>query len=228
METLIFLPGLGCDEREFAYPIKELNADYQIKTIVCDKADNMQDHIEHVLSLAPEKFTLIGHSFGGWVAQWVACLAPERVSKLILLATGSGKLTPDLETLYKEMKHQFVRNKAVEFFEKIRAQTVHPLRATDNALLNKIKVMQDEFPIDGLINQVNTDLEGKETTEHLKNIQCSTLLIHGKDDPFYEQEMWHLKNHILGSHLIEVESCGHMIPMEKPEITTVLIQHWLE
>jgi pimeloyl-ACP methyl ester carboxylesterase len=87
--------------------------------------------------------------------------------------------------------------------------------------------MQQEFSVDGLINQVNTDLEAKNTTEHLHKIQSDLLLVHGKQDQFYEEEMWVLKNNIANSEIIEVEHCGHMLPLEKPEILSVIIQNWL-
>ena len=59
---------------------------------------------EFVLDSSPEKFILVGHSFGGWIALWIAIEAPERISNLILIGTGTGKLTPDLKklrTLYR-------------------------------------------------------------------------------------------------------------------------------
>jgi pimeloyl-ACP methyl ester carboxylesterase len=42
---------------------------------------------EHVLAVAPQRFSIAGQSLGGWVAQEVAARAPERVSKLFLCDT---------------------------------------------------------------------------------------------------------------------------------------------
>ena len=46
---------------------------------------------EHVLAVAPQRFSIAGHSLGGWVAQEVAARAPERVSKLFLCDTWARK-----------------------------------------------------------------------------------------------------------------------------------------
>ena len=46
---------------------------------------------EHVLAVAPQRFSIAGHSLGGWVAQEVAARAPDRVSKLFLSDTWARK-----------------------------------------------------------------------------------------------------------------------------------------
>lgn len=46
---------------------------------------------DHVLDVAPQRFSIAGHSLGGWVAQEVAARAPERVSKLFLCDTWARK-----------------------------------------------------------------------------------------------------------------------------------------
>jgi 2-succinyl-6-hydroxy-2,4-cyclohexadiene-1-carboxylate synthase len=46
--------------------------------------------VEHVLARAPERFVLCGYSQGGRVALHVALAAPERVQRLVLVATTAG------------------------------------------------------------------------------------------------------------------------------------------
>lgn len=46
--------------------------------------------VEHVLERAPERFALCGYSLGGRVALHVALAAPERVSRLVLVASSAG------------------------------------------------------------------------------------------------------------------------------------------
>jgi 2-succinyl-6-hydroxy-2,4-cyclohexadiene-1-carboxylate synthase len=46
--------------------------------------------VESVLAAAPERFVLAGYSMGGRVALHVALAAPERVSRLVLVATTAG------------------------------------------------------------------------------------------------------------------------------------------
>lgn len=46
--------------------------------------------VEHVLAAAPERFVLAGYSMGGRIALHVALAAPERVARLVLVATTAG------------------------------------------------------------------------------------------------------------------------------------------
>ena len=52
-----------------------------------------------VLALAPERFALVGISFGGAVALRVAAVAPSRVSALLLVSTPPPGLYPSEELL---------------------------------------------------------------------------------------------------------------------------------
>jgi 2-succinyl-6-hydroxy-2,4-cyclohexadiene-1-carboxylate synthase len=46
--------------------------------------------VEHVLARAPARFTLGGYSLGGRVALHVALAAPQRVARLVLIASSAG------------------------------------------------------------------------------------------------------------------------------------------
>jgi 2-succinyl-6-hydroxy-2,4-cyclohexadiene-1-carboxylate synthase len=46
--------------------------------------------VQHVLAATPERFTLCGYSMGGRIALHVALAAPERVTRLVLVATSAG------------------------------------------------------------------------------------------------------------------------------------------
>ena len=46
--------------------------------------------VADVLAAAPERFVLCGYSMGGRIAQHVALAAPERVERLVLVATTAG------------------------------------------------------------------------------------------------------------------------------------------
>ena len=52
--------------------------------------------VADVLAAAPERFVLTGYSLGGRVALHVALAAPERVSRLVLVATTAGIDDPAL------------------------------------------------------------------------------------------------------------------------------------
>ena len=56
---------------------------------------------EHVLAVGTQRFSIAGHSLGGWVAQEIAARAPERLSKLFRCDTWARK--PSAIALRAEM-----------------------------------------------------------------------------------------------------------------------------
>src|SRR5262245_16797366 len=72
--------------------------------------DSMQgfasDVIELVDSLRLERFSLLGWSFGGMIAQQIALDYPERIERLVLFGTASvGELPQRFETWSETLSH---------------------------------------------------------------------------------------------------------------------------
>ena len=88
MTPLVMIPGMMCDERIFAPQIEALLAEVSVHIADISKHDNISDLAADVLSHAPPKFSLAGHSMGGIVAMEICSQAPERVEKLVLIDTN--------------------------------------------------------------------------------------------------------------------------------------------
>jgi 2-succinyl-6-hydroxy-2,4-cyclohexadiene-1-carboxylate synthase len=56
----------------------------------CEPPITFAGCVDHVLSRAPERFTLCGYSMGGRIALLLALAAPERVRALMLVSTTAG------------------------------------------------------------------------------------------------------------------------------------------
>ncbi len=56
----------------------------------CERPITFSGCVAHVLGRAPERFTLCGYSMGGRIALHVALSAPERVGRLVLVASTAG------------------------------------------------------------------------------------------------------------------------------------------
>ncbi|MBK4737286.1 alpha/beta fold hydrolase [Noviherbaspirillum pedocola] len=62
----------------------------------------------------------------------------------------------------------------------------------------------------------------------LKDIRCKTLVLCGREDkvtpPDYSQEK---ASGIAESELVILEQCGHMAPLEQPDLVKAALSHWL-
>jgi pimeloyl-ACP methyl ester carboxylesterase len=90
-EHIVFIPGVGGRDWLFEHQIKSLADVATSEVLVLDSQTTRAEMADHVLAVAPQHFSIAGHSLGGWVAQEIAARAPERVSKLFLCDTWARK-----------------------------------------------------------------------------------------------------------------------------------------
>jgi 2-succinyl-6-hydroxy-2,4-cyclohexadiene-1-carboxylate synthase len=98
-ETLVLLHGFGGTHRAWDPVLPELDPQ-RYNPLVPDlrghgtkaavRPISFVDCAADVLAAAPERFVLCGYSFGGRIAQHVVLAEPERVSRLVLVATSAG------------------------------------------------------------------------------------------------------------------------------------------
>ncbi|HEV7750057.1 MAG TPA: alpha/beta fold hydrolase [Baekduia sp.] len=99
LETLVLLHGFGGTHRAWDPVLPELDRE-RYNPLVPDlrghgtkagvRPISLAGCTADVLAAAPREFVLCGYSFGGRIAQHVVLAAPERVTRLILVATSAG------------------------------------------------------------------------------------------------------------------------------------------
>ena len=94
-EPVVFLPGMMCDARVFTPQLNALSAQTPVMVAPLHGGARVEDIALHILSMLPEKFALVGLSMGGIVALELLRRAPERITRLCLMATTPLSETPD-------------------------------------------------------------------------------------------------------------------------------------
>lgn len=98
-ETLVLLHGFGGTHRAWDPVLPELDHE-RYNPLVPDlrghgtksavRPVSFDGCVADVLAAAPARFVLCGYSMGGRIAQLVALAAPERIARLVLVATSAG------------------------------------------------------------------------------------------------------------------------------------------
>ena len=235
MNSLVLLPGFLCDQTVWKQQIASL-AD--VANAVCmewaPEHDSILAMAEAVLRWAPPTFALAGHSMGGRVAFQVYRLAPERVTKIAVLNTGSdarpgGDAGVAEETgrrkLLSMARSQGMRTMAVEWLKGM----LPPYRQDDTLLVEEIIQMFERKSPDLFEIQMLALLGRPNATPLLAEIQCPALVLTGRDDawspPARHLDMAQL---IPKSELVLVPKCGHMSTMERPDDVTAAMRRWLK
>lgn len=227
--TLVLVPGVICDHLLWE-PVRgglEPLADLHV-TDAQYRYPSLEAIADAILAEAPNRFSLAGLSFGGYVAMEIMRRAPQRVERLALLNTSARTDTPERKAERERMVEQAKIGRFVGVTTRLASQFVHPDRAGEKALIETIQAMARTVGRDGYIMQQRAILARPDARPHLPDIACPTLILVGRQDSrtpvALHEEMQAL---IPGSELVILEDCGHLSPMERPDEVVAAMARWL-
>jgi len=164
--------------------------------------------------------TLVGISLGGFIAQEAALARPERVAKLVLMATSFGGpncLLPApvaLEVmLNREGGPRAIAERAIKVNSSAGFPQRHPDRAEEYFRYRERVVMTPE----SYQAQLKAGM-GHNSEARLSSLRMPVLILHGDQDqvsPPGNADL--LAKRIPGARVQMVPGAGHLLPMERPE-----------
>jgi pimeloyl-ACP methyl ester carboxylesterase len=225
---LLLLPGLLCDAALWRAQLEDL-ADIAAPMVADLTQDDALDAMaRRVLQGAPPRFALAGLSMGGYVAQAVLRLAPERVLRLALLDTSARADTPEQTQRRRDLIALAERGEFIGVSARLMPLFIHPDRLHDAALTEAISAMAARVGKDAFLRQQKAIMGRPDNRPNLGRIACPTLVLCGRDDaltpPAVSEEIAGL---VPGARLEIVERCGHMTTMERPEAVSAALRQWL-
>lgn len=228
MKPLYLLCGLLCDSTVWQAQARALRSRYDVRIINFEKQDSIEAMAAHVLSNAPPRFSLAGHSMGGRVALEVYRQAPQCIERLALLDTGyEGAAAGEAEK-----RAELVNRALKEGIDSIAATWALPMLApehrTDVTLVQSILAMVGRMSAGIYAAQTRALLSRPDATSTLKSIACPTMILCGEQDGWSPPERHQLMAELVPhSFLRLIDHCGHMSMMEQPEAILKAIEEWL-
>ncbi len=226
-EVVILLHGYSDSLNSFAPILPLLSRQYHVfapdqrghgessKPSCCyTMADFASDVIAFMDAKEIDRATLVGHSAGSLIAQWVAIHHANRVSRLVLVgasAVGSNEAVEELnrnvQTLVDPVDPEFV----TDFQLSTLYNEVSP------EFLEKVISESLKLPAD-VWHQVAASIVATDFTHDLARITAPTLIVWGAQDSIFvqsDQEM--LRDMIANSTLLTYPETGHALHWERPE-----------
>ena len=154
---------------------------------------------------------VIGCSFGGAVALWLAIQRPELVDHLVLeCPAGLQSIDPKLRADPAEFR---------------KALFVHPEKAIAAPKTKEIEAENRRM----LTYYGAEDGKDAELLERISEVKCQTLILHGTEDRIIGREsMQLLKSRLPKSFLVYVWDAAHNIEVDQPERMLGLVEAFLE
>jgi len=166
-----------------------------------------------VTALGIDTFNLMGTSFGGRVALWLAVQLPQRLHALVLEAPAAIRLAatkPPWEVTPEEMAHWLY---------------AHPERLADLPVANPTAQPKIRNLLQRLVQSArDSDLEAR-----MRKLVTPTLVLFGTLDRMISPDLGRLYKELMPNcHLVFVYDAGHGISTDRPEAFTEVTADFLE
>lgn len=246
-EPLVLISGFASGAWLWFRQIEELSKHFQIITfdprgIANSKLNENEtvsisqiaDDVVKILDeLMIKNASILGTSFGGFVAQDFALRYPERLNKLILACTSFGGKNHVLPSNF-EVLTAFISTENLNSADRIRKFMIPAF--TKDFVENHFEIVektcqlreQNEVPETVYLQQLQAattfDTEAK-----VSNIKAETLIITGDSDQVVPmQNSLNLANLIPNAKLEIIENCGHLFFIEQAEKFNDIVTDFLE
>jgi pimeloyl-ACP methyl ester carboxylesterase len=231
-ETLIWLPGLVCDDAVWA----EVRAHWSAPGEVVSYPDarSIETMAQRVVDAAAgRRVWLIGHSMGGRVAIEAARQLGPALRGLVLASTGHQPLA-DGEAGERERggRAKLVALARGEGMRAMGRQWVQGMVRPENLgtpIEDAIVDMIARHTADTFEGHVQALLGRPDATATLAALAAPVLLLCGAQDSWSPPERHQVISRIVQCGQLQIiEGAGHMLPMEQPRIMARAIQAWMQ
>lgn len=237
-DTLVLVHGYLGGSRQWEAEIEALRPRFDV--IAVDLAGygdasalhaptEMAEHARAVLAtldgLGIDGFHLLGHSMGGMVVQEIARLAPGRVRRLVLYATGpQGSIPGRFETMARS-RERLAEDGVERTARRISATWLLEREASPafEALAALATSASEQAAQAGL-----WAMERWDGREQLAALTPPTLIVWGEHDRSYGwaqiEALW---RGIPGASLAVLPACAHALHLERPALFHTLLREFL-
>ena len=227
MPELVLIPGLLNDADLWRDQIADLS-----KVAVCHVADitkgeTLRELAESVLARAPRYFALAGFSLGGYVAQEIIRIAPDRVTRLALLDTSIRPDTPERSVIRRALdKAARAPGKFHGFGDRLLTTYLDASNLADEKITGRIRGMTERLGVETFVRQNN--IQRKDGVDALRSLVCPVLILCGENDKLTPvEDHREMISFVPHGKLVIVEHSGHMTPIENPQAVTGALLDWL-
>ncbi len=188
-----------------------------------------------VARLGLERPAVIGHSFGGFVAQELALRHPDAVGALVLVATGPGQLGSGEDPA--EGEGAPLPAAAAAVMSQVPADDAAVAEATVRLLpyylhrrpADEVAAMMDGTVFDAAAMARGFEvLAGWSAVDRLGGIDVPTLVIVGRHDVFTSPpQSRRIARRVPEAVLVELEDSGHFPWLDEPAAFAAALNPWL-
>src|SRR6188474_1438890 len=182
-----------------------------------EQVRDIHDYAWHYVDFLEEQklgpVNVVGFSLGGWTGLELAILRPALVKKLVIV-NSAGVRVPEAP-MGEFFIDDLTKLRKLLFFDQNDPSIplAMPSSLDDPRIIHWLRAREATARV-----AWNPYLHNPRLPQHLRRVECPTLLLWGRHDKLLPLGMGEFfANQIPGARLDTIENCGHMLPFEKPE-----------
>jgi pimeloyl-ACP methyl ester carboxylesterase len=225
---ILLIPGLVSSPRIFAPVVPALWRFGPVSVANHIRDDNMGAIARRILAEAPPRFTLAGHSMGGYIAFEIVRQAPDRVAKLALINTQARPDTPEATTRRRDMIARAQAGDYHAILDELFPGFVHPSRLGEAGLRQLVHDMGDDIGVEAFVRQQTAIISRADSRPTMAWIKCPTLVLTGDADNTIPNSLSvEMAQGIPGARLTIIPDCGHLPQVEQTQACADALVEWM-
>ena len=227
-EPLVIIPGLMADARLFLPQMVRLGTDRACQVCIAAKGDTVEQMSEAIMGSLPEKFALMGHGLGGDIALDIIRRVPDRVTRVVLMATDPLS-EPPAQAVDRETR--MVMARAGRLVEAM-AQEIPVAAIADSPWRDEIMDLVKDMALglgEGVFLRQSRALQRRpDQQKTMRKVRLPALVLAGRLDPLMPLRRQEFTATLMpyGQFKI-IEDAGHLAPLEQPEAVSSAVETFL-
>ncbi|TXH94074.1 MAG: alpha/beta hydrolase [Pseudorhodobacter sp.] len=227
-EPLVMIPGLMADARLFLPQMVRLGADRACQVCIAAKGDTVEQMSEAMMVGLPAKFALMGHGLGGDIALDIIRRVPDRVTRVVLMATDPLS-EPPAQAVERETR--MVMARAGRLVEAM-AQELPEAAIADSPWREEIMALVKDMALglgEGVFLRQSRALQRRpDQQKTMRKVRLPALVLAGRQDPLMPLRRQEFTATLMPYGQFQIiEDAGHLAPLEQPEAVSSAVEAFL-
>ncbi len=229
IEPLVLLPGFMCDARLFHPQIDVFSRQRAVVVAPIGRGERIEEIASGLLDQLPHRFALAGHGLGGAVALELIRRAPDRVSRLCLIATNAQADTPQIAAGREDLIIGAQAGRLEEVMRKVVGSDALAPGPQRMPVLNCLMAMAMDLGPEVFVSQMRALQRRSDQHGTLRRIKRSSLILCGVHDTLTP-----VRKHAFMADMIPnatfhaIEDAGYLPTLEAPDHVREVMQNWLD
>ncbi|WP_420586678.1 alpha/beta fold hydrolase [Ruegeria sp.] len=228
IEPLVLLPEMMCDARLFEPQISALSRQRAVMVAPVSVGERIEEIASALLDQLPHRFALCGLGMGGVVALELVRRAPDRISRLCLMATDAQADTPQLAAMREEYLVGAKAGRLEDVMCRIIGSDSMAPGPQRIPILNQVISMAQDHGPEVFERQIRALQRRPDQQAELRQIKVQSLVLCGAHDTLTPvRRHSFMADLIPNAELKVIADAGHLPTLETPEIVNGALADWL-